>query len=198
MSAPAFEVLTRVRMLQSENDPANDPVILWLAGPAGYTSLSGLFFQWGPYTLNEICQPPQFRWNQNPASLNQNATVIFLDQPGDTGLSSTDSPVTNSSAAAEDVIDFLSKFRDTTFGKQTFKTQPLHLAGQDYAGHYIPFIANRISKSSPQTRDKIKLKSVLIGNPSIDDISGEVRVPGISMMREFVKIGSNVLIECLL
>lgn len=39
--------------MESENDPANDPVIVWYNGGPGAASMFGLFVELGPYYLNQ-------------------------------------------------------------------------------------------------------------------------------------------------
>ena len=82
---------------ESRNDPKNDPIILWLNGGPGCSSLTGLFFELGPASINEKLEPVH-----NPYSWNNNASVIFLDQPVNTGYSySTESTVSDTVTAAQ-------------------------------------------------------------------------------------------------
>lgn len=68
---------------ESRNDPKNDPVILWLNGGPGCSSLTGLFFELGPSSIDGQKLKPV----KNPFSWNSNASVIFLDQPVNVGFS---------------------------------------------------------------------------------------------------------------
>ena len=40
--------------LESQNDPKNDPVVVWYNGGPGAASMFGLFVELGPYYLNQV------------------------------------------------------------------------------------------------------------------------------------------------
>lgn len=145
---------------ESRNDPANDPVILWLNGGPGCSSATGLFFELGPSLINATLQPVY-----NPYSWNSNASVIFLDQPVGVGYSYTKGEEIKSTAsAAKDVFVFLELF----FQKfPEFVKNPFHIAGESYAGHYIPSFASEIINHADRSFD---LSSVLIGNGITDSL----------------------------
>lgn len=142
---------------ESRNDPKNDPVILWLNGGPGCSSLTGLFMELGPSSVGE-----DGKLIYNPSSWNANASVIFLDQPVNVGYSYSGGSVRNTVAAGKDVYALL-----TLFFKQfpQYAKQPFHISGESYAGHYIPVFASEIL--SHKNRN-INLQSILIGNGLTD------------------------------
>jgi len=142
---------------ESRNDPKNDPVVLWLNGGPGCSSLTGLFMELGPSSINEKGEVVY-----NPASWNANASVIFLDQPVNVGYSYSGSSVSNTVAAGKDVYALM-----TLFFKQfpEYAEQAFHIAGESYAGHYIPVFASEILSHKKRN---INLQSVLIGNGLTD------------------------------
>lgn len=144
---------------ESRNDPKTDPVILWLNGGPGCSSATGLFFELGPSSIDKSLQPVY-----NPHSWNNNATVIFLDQPVNVGYSYSSSSVSNTVAAGKDVYAFLELFfkQFPEYAKLDF-----HIAGESYAGHYIPVFASEIL-SHPER--SFNLTSVLIGNGLTDPL----------------------------
>lgn len=101
----------------------------------------------------------------NDFSWNSNASVIYLDQPVNVGYSYSGSDVSNTVAAGKDVYALM-----TLFFKQfpEYTKQPFHIAGESYAGHYIPVFAHEIL--SHKNRN-INLKSVLIGNGLTDGLT---------------------------
>ncbi|KAJ5781913.1 uncharacterized protein N7518_010396 [Penicillium psychrosexuale] len=145
---------------ESRNDPKNDPVILWLNGGPGCSSLTGLFLELGPSSIGADIKPiyNDFSWNNN-------ASVIFLDQPINVGYSYSGSSVSDTVAAGKDVYALL-----TLFFKQfpEYAVQDFHIAGESYAGHYIPVMASEILSHKKRN---INLKSVLIGNGLTDGLT---------------------------
>lgn len=144
---------------ESRNDPKNDPVVLWLNGGPGCSSLTGMLFELGPATVGPSLKPIT-----NPYSWNNNASVIFLDQPVNVGYSYSSQSVTNTVAAGKDVYAFLE-----LFFKQfpEYKEQDFHIAGESYGGHYIPVFTSEILSHKDRSFD---LKSVLIGNGLTDPL----------------------------
>lgn len=145
---------------ESRNDPKNDPIILWLNGGPGCSSFTGLLFELGPSSIG-----PNLKPIHNPHSWNNNASVIFLEQPLGVGFSYGDEKVTTSELAAKDAYIFLELF---------FKQFPhlrgndFHIAGESYAGHYIPQIAHEIVVENPDRT--FNLTSVMIGNGITDPL----------------------------
>ncbi|AET40377.1 carboxypeptidase C PRC1 Ecym_5642 [Eremothecium cymbalariae DBVPG len=149
--------------LESRNDPKNDPVVLWLNGGPGCSSLTGLFFELGPSSVGKDLKPIK-----NPYSWNNNASVIFLDQPVNAGYSYSSSAVSNTVAASKDVYAFLQLFFEQFPEYQS--GQEFHIAGESYAGHYIPAFASEIL-SHPVEKRSFELSSVLIGNGLTDPLT---------------------------
>ncbi|SPQ22939.1 3936653f-a44f-42a6-982c-4fbd3e4bf3b8 [Thermothielavioides terrestris] len=145
---------------ESRNDPKNDPVVLWLNGGPGCSSLTGLFLELGPSSIDK-----KLRVVNNEFSWNSNASVIFLDQPVNVGYSYSGSSVSNTVAAGKDVYALL-----TLFFHQfpEYATQDFHIAGESYAGHYIPVFASEILSHKDRN---INLKSILIGNGLTDGLT---------------------------
>jgi len=145
---------------ESRNDPKNDPVVLWLNGGPGCSSLTGLFMELGPSSITK-----DGKAKYNPSSWNANASVIFLDQPVNVGYSYSGSAVSNTVAAGKDVYALL-----TLFFKQfpEYAKQDFHISGESYAGHYIPVFASEILSHKKRN---INLQSVLIGNGLTDGLT---------------------------
>ncbi|EIW66926.1 cathepsin A (carboxypeptidase C) [Tremella mesenterica] len=154
---------------ESRNEPSSDPLVLWLNGGPGCSSTTGLLFELGG--CNIANEGKNVTWNEH--SWNNVANVLFLDQPVNVGYSySDDETVNNSPAAAEDVYAFLMLFisKFTEYAEQDF-----HVAGESYAGTYIPNIGSTIfrhntalSLAPVPTLPILNLKSLLIGDGVTD------------------------------
>ncbi|WVQ81660.1 hypothetical protein IAT38_003785 [Cryptococcus sp. DSM 104549] len=163
---------------ESRSKPADDPLVLWLNGGPGCSSTTGLLFELGGCNIKDKGENTTF----NEFSWNEEANVLYLDQPIGVGYSYADEgEVNNSPAAAEDVYAFLvlfiSQFRE--YSKLDF-----HIAGESYAGTYIPNIASVIYKNNlaldlapTPSVPKINFKSVMIGNGLTDPYNQFGSVP---------------------
>ncbi|KAI5965650.1 uncharacterized protein KGF55_001012 [Candida pseudojiufengensis] len=144
---------------ESRNDPINDPLILWLSGGPGCSSNIGLAMELGPSMINATIQP-----DFNPYAWNSNASLLFLDQPASVGFSTvgdqSEIPFTTEQASI-DFVNFVKLFRAKypQYAKLDF-----HIAGESYAGHYIPKYAASVVDAN------LPLKSVLIGNGITDAV----------------------------
>lgn len=148
---------TLLGFFESRNDPKNDPVVLWLNGGPGCSSMMGLFMELGPSSVDS-----KLNLKFNDYSWNSNASVIFIDQPVNTGYSYSGGTVSNTVAASKDIYALLTLFFHNfpEYAKQDF-----HISGESYAGHYIPVFASEIL--SHKNRN-INLKSIAIGNGLTD------------------------------
>jgi cathepsin A (carboxypeptidase C) len=143
---------------ESRSKPSTDPILLWLNGGPGCTSFNGLLTENGPCRLDNSGNSTI----TNPYSWNNNANIIYLDQPLGVGYSYGKHGPNNTVTAAEQVYVFLQLF----FHKfPKYKNLDFHVTGESYGGHYIPAIGKVINDKNKKSRhNKINLKSIAIGN----------------------------------
>ncbi|PYH93372.1 alpha/beta-hydrolase [Aspergillus ellipticus CBS 707.79] len=148
---------------ESQNDPVNDPLTLWMTGGPGGSSMLGLFEELGPCLINEYGNGTVY----NPYGWTRNSSMLFVDQPVDVGFSYIDEGYDipgDSHVAAVDMHRFLQLFVSEVFPEKL--GVPFHISGESYGGHYVPYLGaqiiehNKLYPNEPQ----VNLKSCLVGN----------------------------------
>jgi cathepsin A (carboxypeptidase C) len=137
---------------ESRNDPATDPVVLWMTGGPGCSSAVALFHENGPCKINDDHKTTRI----NPYGWNQNASMIFIDQPAGVGFSYGDSSddVDDEKGVAEDMYHFLHEFFDAN---PKYRDNDFFVFGESYGGHFAPATARRVGTS-------LNLKGLAVGN----------------------------------
>ncbi|QSL66442.1 hypothetical protein MERGE_000822 [Pneumocystis wakefieldiae] len=159
---------------ESRNNPLKDPLILWLNGGPGCSSFFGLLFALGPSLFKESTSEVYY----NPWSWNHRTSIIFLDQPADTGFSySSEHDVSTILHVSWNLYLFMVLFFNAF---PQYSELDFHLAGESFAGRYISAFASTVTylNDDPLELDdipvnitkipKINLKSVMIGNGYVD------------------------------
>ncbi|KAJ8687306.1 hypothetical protein QAD02_023100 [Eretmocerus hayati] len=149
--------------IEAETNPESAPVVLWLQGGPGSTSMIGLFAENGPFsvTSNITLDFRKYSWHKNHS-------VIYLDNPVAAGYSFTNSD----DGYADDAIDIgqgilsmLIQFFDLF---PQYQRNEFYVTGESYAGKYIPVIGSLINAHNNNIEVKINLKGLAIGNGLVD------------------------------
>ncbi|KAH7479146.1 hypothetical protein KRP22_010805 [Phytophthora ramorum] len=139
-----------------------DPVLLWLNGGPGSSSLSGCFSENGPLLVNKdgkTLRANRFAWNQR-------ANLLCIESPVGVGFSYNSSGVYESDdrSQAQDLYDALQKF----FEKFPWlRKNDFVVSGESYGGIYVPTTALAILKGNAAVTDpakRINLKKFVVGN----------------------------------
>ncbi|KAH8645499.1 Alpha/Beta hydrolase protein [Xylariales sp. PMI_506] len=178
---------------ESQSDPLNDPVAVWINGGPGGSSLMGLFQEIGP-CLTDDEGTTTFR---NEFSWTNFANVIFIDQPAGVGFSSirnsTIGGVDNLAEVAEDFDTFLTTFFTDIFPQ--FSHLPFHITGESFAGTYIPGIVDYIGRRQQLGVPGVfqqRIQSIVLVDAVIDAVgSGSIGV--YDHMCKFNQDGTNKL-----
>ena len=88
------------------------------------------------------------------------ADIVYLDQPVGTGFSYGNSYITSMDEIGEEFLQFMRAFLAKY---PEYRARDIYIAGESYAGKYIPLFATKLLGSS-DFKD-IKLKSLIISNP---------------------------------
>lgn len=130
---------------ESQNDPTNDPLTLWMTGGPGGSSMVGLFEEVGPCLVNEHGNGTYY----NPWGWSKKSSLLFVDQPVGVGFSYLDEGYDlpgDSAQAAVDMHRFLQLFISDVFPHHL--DSPFHLSGESYAVRFPCFsIPIQVTKS---------------------------------------------------
>lgn len=151
----------------SLTDPENAPVVLWLQGGPGTTSLLGFFSENGPYRVSNDGTRAEFR----QLTWAQRYSMLYVDQPVGTGFSFTENDsgyARNVTDAARDMLEFLQQFF-TLFGD--LAKNDFYITGESYAGKYAPTVAATIHENTGSMRVKINLQGIAVGNGFTDPVN---------------------------
>lgn len=89
----------------SRSNPREDPLVMWLNGGPGCSSMTGLFMELGPCRVSDAGNSTV----KNEHSWIEAANVFFLDQPIGVGFSWSKTAKANGTfAASEDIYAFIS------------------------------------------------------------------------------------------
>ncbi|XP_036007614.1 lysosomal protective protein [Fundulus heteroclitus] len=140
--------------VESQNKPAADPVVLWLNGGPGCSSLDGLLTEHGPFLIQDDGVTLQY----NPYSWNKVANMLYLESPVGVGFSYSDNKdyVTNDTEVSMNNYLALKEFFRLF---PEYSSNELFLTGESYGGIYIPTLAERVMEDS-----SLNLQGVAVGN----------------------------------
>ncbi|XP_059659358.1 serine carboxypeptidase-like 31 [Cornus florida] len=147
--------------------PDEKPLVLWLNGGPGCSSVGyGATQEIGPF----IIDTDGHALKVNPYAWNREANMLFLESPVGVGFSysNTTSDYDNlgDDFTANDAYTFLHKW----FVKfPSYRTRIFYIAGESYAGKYVPELAELIHDKNKDPSLYIDLRGILLGNPETCD-----------------------------
>ena len=143
-------------MFPPKNGKTDAPVLFWIPGGPGCSSEMSALLENGPFNVTK-----DGKIFLNPYGWNDQAYLVFIDQPIGTGLShsSVDDMAQTENQVADNMLTFFKSFFSDIFPE--FKNRPLFLSGVSFAGNYLPHIANRLYK---EKLSYINLQGIAIGN----------------------------------
>ncbi|XP_058189546.1 serine carboxypeptidase-like 16 [Rhododendron vialii] len=154
--------------IESEGNPGEDPLVLWLTGGPGCSSFCGLVYEIGPLHFDTEHFDGKFpNLTLNPFSWTKVANIIFLDALIGTGFSYADnveSYVVDDLLSAIYNYNFLLKW---LMDHPTFLSNELYVGGDSYSGIIVPIIVQKTydGNSEVGVRRLLKLLGYILGNP---------------------------------
>ncbi|XP_062184138.1 serine carboxypeptidase-like 45 isoform X2 [Phragmites australis] len=148
---------------EAEADPAAKPLVLWLNGGPGCSSVGvGAFSENGPFRPSgNVLVRNEFSWNKE-------ANMLYLESPAGVGFSYSTDPSfyegVGDSMTARDNLKFLQGWFDKF---PQYKGRDLYITGESYAGHYVPQLGQRMVEFNKKEK-LFNLKGIALGNPVLE------------------------------
>eukprot|EP01094_Clydonella_sp_ATCC50884_P023038 TRINITY_DN5418_c0_g1_i1.p1 TRINITY_DN5418_c0_g1~~TRINITY_DN5418_c0_g1_i1.p1 ORF type:complete len:482 (-),score=131.19 TRINITY_DN5418_c0_g1_i1:62-1435(-) len=147
------------------NGSDSAPLLLWLQGGPGASSMLGLFTEFGPFSVaadGTTLVPNPYTWNKQ-------FSLLFMDNPVGTGFSFTQSNkgfavneedvANNVYAALQQVFTIYPEYAKTDF----------YVTGESYGGKYVPATAYKIHQMNHHSSEPhIPLKGISVGDGMMD------------------------------
>lgn len=149
---------------------ANCPVVLWLNGGPGASSILGMLQEQGPLIIDNSGQ-----LMENPYAWTTVANLLVVESPAGVGYSYCAAMAHGGACKNDDVstakalyvalLDFYAKF--PTLAKERF-----YITGESYAGVYCPTLAAQIvAGNAADGAPRINLAGMAVGDPCTDNDS---------------------------
>ncbi|XP_072961362.1 serine carboxypeptidase-like 45 [Typha angustifolia] len=148
---------------EAEIDPSTKPLVLWLNGGPGCSSVGvGAFSENGPFRPSgQVLVKNEYSWNKE-------ANMLFLESPAGVGFS-----YSSDSSYYEGVDDKMTARDNLIFVKRwiakfpQYKDRDLYITGESYAGHYVPQLAQAMVEFNKKEK-LFNLKGIALGNPVLE------------------------------
>ncbi|KAL5097000.1 hypothetical protein RYX36_001327 [Vicia faba] len=151
---------------ESEYNPKEDPLMLWLNGGPGCSALSAILFEIGPLQFKkEEYNGSLPNLILRPHTWTKVSSVIFVDLPVSTGFTYA---TTDSGSQRSDSIQVRQAhqfFRKWLNDHPKFQSNEVYIGGDSYSGATVPIVAQEISQENEKgVQPLINLQGYILGN----------------------------------
>ncbi|KAL2896682.1 Serine carboxypeptidase-like 2, partial [Bienertia sinuspersici] len=155
--------------IESEQDPESDPLMIWLTGGPGCTSLCAIFYEHIGVYFNHSTST----WETdlpalelNPYSWTKFINILFVESPVGTGFSygtTAESYNTDDTMSSKLIYEFLQMW---LMVYPQFAKHPLYVGASSYSGLIAPFVTQEIVHGNEdEIEPKINIKGYVLGSP---------------------------------
>lgn len=151
-------------LVSAKQHPEQSPLIIWLNGGPGSSSFYGFFTENGPYHIDTSLKlkDNQFGWNNK-------FNYLILDQPIGVGYSYPDKNyvIKNEVQTTKELYLAIQAFYKEYPQYMKYK---LFIAGESYAGRYIPELALLIQQKNAAHQSNIPLTGIILGDAWVNPL----------------------------
>ena len=150
---------------ESQNDSANDPVLIWFNGGPGCSSMLGFMQENGPFRL----ESGGTKFHESEFAWNRETNLLYIEMPAGVGYSYCegikDCAFDDDKTATDNltvVLEWFEKFPE-------FKNNDLWISGESYGGVYVPYLTYYIWQHNQENAAnddvfKPNIKGFAVGN----------------------------------
>jgi cathepsin A (carboxypeptidase C) len=190
--------------LESQNDPSTDPLVLWLNGGPGCSSLFGLLSENGPFTVvdskglaGNATEDSHSTLSENVYAWNKVANMLYIESPAWVGFSYSFENVTydddeTAQLNYKALIDFFGKYPEFSPGSSN---RSFYITGESYGGVYLPMLADLLIQNATILP---YFKGVAIGNGYLSQVAQADSVVPLMYTHNLVgeKLWNDVSVQC--
>ena len=164
----------------AEDNSSEAPLIIYLNGGPGSSSMNALWTGNGPLRVTEkkdAKEGEDFEITYDTTiSWQAVGDLLWIDQPAGTGWSTGEHYVTSLEEIAEEFLTFLLSFYEE-FPK--YKTRELVLTGESFGGKYLSYSSRAILDYNDKGEGSFKfnLKNLMLSNPLVDTPAERLEQP---------------------
>lgn len=152
-------------LVSSQRNPTQDPVVVWLMGHPGFSSMYGAFQENGPF-----CFSPSGDLILNKHSWTKRYNMLYIDNPVGIGYSFTDNDAgyaRSQDQVADNLYNFMIQFYELF---PELRNNQLIVGGESFGGKFATSLAHQIHKHNPISHTKMNITGLFVGNSFLDPI----------------------------
>jgi len=179
---------------------ANPPLLIWLQGGPGGSSMFALFSEMGPYEL--VQDGKAYAARRRETTWNKEYSMLFIDNPVGAGFSFTTTDAgyctDTKECVSRNLYSLLQQFY-TVFPEQL--KSPLYVTGESYGGHYVPGISYYIHTHNKAIAEgtaqgvMIPLAGLAVGDGWIDPVNMIPAYPAMMFNQGLIDDEQRVVIQ---
>ncbi|CAH8270592.1 unnamed protein product [Arabidopsis lyrata] len=156
--------------VKSERNPENDPLMIWLTGGPGCSSICGLLFANGPLAFkgdeyNGTVPPLEltsFSWTKV-------ANILYVESPAGSGYSYARTRRAFETSDIKQMHQIDQFLRSWFVDHPEFISNPFYVGGDSYSGKIVPGVVQQTSLGNEKgLTPLINLQGYVLGNPVTD------------------------------
>ena len=144
----------------------NTPLIVYLNGGPGSTSMNALWTGNGPLRVTQTGDDFEISYDTT-ISWQAAGDLLWVDQPVGTGWSYGEHTVTSIDEIGEEFVQFLLSFYEEF---PVYRDRELVLTGESFAGKYLSYTSRAVMNYNDEQTNgfQFNLKSMIVSNPLVD------------------------------